>query len=147
MKKKTCKKAYSELYVDDAQRTVAHAFDYAVNKMKYSLEEFTEMFVSFEYVHLLETGNPRYVAGMSGIELAAEICGRSGKKMERLPYNPGLEYWTGYIASYYQWDRNITYKELFEKFGIERFRAAYPTFHECNKKRMFEYMDEIILKN
>lgn len=136
--------AYSDLYIEDARKTIAHSFDYAVKKLNYSLEEYAELFANFEYIDLIETGNPHYVAGMSGIELAKEICGKTGERYGRIPYNPGLEYWTGWILSYYQWSRNIAYKTILSKFPIERFRMAYPTFHEENERRMFEYMDDVI---
>ena len=141
---RTDKPAYSELYVLDAQKTIAHSFDYAVNKMDLTLEEYARKFAFFKYINLIETGNPHYLAGMSGIELAKEICNKQGVRYGRLPYNPGLEFWTGWILSYYQWSRNISYKSIFEKFSVEQFVHAFPTFHEQNKNRMFEYMDEVI---
>lgn len=138
------KTAYSELYVNDAQKTIAHSFDYAVNKIKISLEDYAKRFAYFKYIKLIETGDPHYIAGMSGIELAKEICNKEGVKYGRLPYKPGLEFWIGWILSYYQWSRNMSYKNILEKFPIERFIMAFPTFHEQNKKRMLEYMDEVI---
>lgn len=136
--------AYSELYILDAQKTIAHSFDYAVNKMNLSLEEYASKFLSFKYLNLLETGDPHYLAGMSGIELAKEICGKENIDFGNLPYNPKVEYWTGWILSYYQWAKNTNYKKILSKFPIEKFKKAYPTFHECNKNRMIEYMDEVI---
>lgn len=136
--------AYSELYINDAQITVAHSFDYAVKALKMSLADYIEKFLSFEYLHLLEIGNPHYVGGMSGCELALEVCGIQSD-IPSPPYNPGKEYWIGWIAAFYQWCRNVSYKTIFEKFCLERFEKAYPTFHEENKMRMVEYMDEVIL--
>lgn len=138
------KTAYSELYVNDAQKTIAHSFDYAVNKMNYTLKEYADLFANFEYIHLIEKGDPHYIAGMSGIELAKIVCNKRNNKYGILPYYPGVEFWTGWILAYYQWLRNLSFKAIFEKFSIERFERAYPTFHESNKKRMFEYMDKVI---
>lgn len=137
-------RAYSELYINDAQITVAHSFDYATRALKISLFDYVEKFLNFEYLHLLEIGNPHYVSGISGCELALEICGIK-IDIPSPPYNPGKEYWIGWIAAFYQWYRNVSYKTIFEKFSLERFETAYPTFHEENKMRMVEYMDEIIL--
>jgi hypothetical protein len=136
--------AYSELYINDAQITVAHSFDYAVRALKMSLSEYVEKFLHFEYLHLLEIGNPHYVGGVSGCELALEVCGIQSD-IPSPSYNPGKEYWIGWIAAYYQWYRNVSYKAIFEKFSLERFESAYLTFHEENKMRMVEYMDEVIL--
>ncbi len=138
------KTAYSELYVNDAQRTIAHSFDYAVNKMGYTLKEYAELFANFKYIHLIESGDPHYTAGMSGIELAKTVCNKTDNKYGVLPYYPGQEYWTGWILSYYQWLKNMPYKTILAKFPVENFVRAYPTLHECNKKRMFEYMDKIV---
>lgn len=136
--------AYSELYISDAQKTIAHSFDYAVNKMNLSLKEYAEKFLAFKYLNLLESGDPHYVAGISGIELAKEICGKENTDFGHLSYEPKVEYWTGWILSYYQWAKNTKYKTILSKFPIEKFEKAYPTFHECNKNRMIEYMDEVI---
>ena len=40
-------------------------------------------FAFFKYINLIETGNPHYLAGMSGIELAKELID-SGKASEVL---------------------------------------------------------------
>lgn len=138
------KRAYDKLFVEYAQDTIAHAFNYAVNKMGYSLEEFTELFLSYKYIHLLEDGNPSLVAGKSGVELALDICGFEDEDFGDLEYRPGLEFWIGWTVSYYQWYRNISYKEIFEKFPLEKLRRAYPTFHECYEEKMYEYMNSVI---
>lgn len=135
--------AYSELYIHDAQKTIAHSFDYAVKKIGFSLEQYAMNFAYFKYIDLIENGDPHYLCGMSGIELSREIC-NINERLGRIPYNPQLEYWTGWILCYYQWCRNISYKDILAKFSIADFRAAFPTFHECNKTKMIEYMDEKI---
>ena len=47
MKLLNAEPAYSELYLKDAQKTIAHSFDYAVNKMNVPLEEYLKAFLSF----------------------------------------------------------------------------------------------------
>ena len=147
MKLQKNENAYNELYLSDAQKTVAHSFDYAVNKMNISLEEYLKAFLSFKYLHLLENGDQHYTSGISGIELAKEICNKQNIKYGNLPYKPRMEYWIGWILSYYQWLRNLKYSEIIEKFPLQNFIKAYPTFHEENKKRMIEYMDNVIIGN
>lgn len=135
---------YSELYVEDAMTTVAFSFDYAVRALNLTLEEYLDKFLNFQYIHLLETGNPHYVAGMSGCELALEICGLDdGPKSP--PYEPWIEYWIGMNLAKYQWLRNIPYKEIIEKFSLERFKYAFPSMHQEHPNRIIEYMDEILL--
>ena len=64
--------AYCKLYVEDAQDVIPESFSFATYYLKLSLEEYVEKFLAFEYIHLIEEGNPHYLSGMSGIELAAE---------------------------------------------------------------------------
>ena len=136
--------AYCELYVEDAQDVIPESFSFATYYLKLSLEEYVEKFLAFEYIHLIEEGNPHYLSGMSGIELAAEIVNIVPEKRhyDYIPY--GRDYWIGWIVAYYQWSRNVTYKTIFSKFSLERFIIAYPTFHEKEEEKMYEYMDEII---
>lgn len=138
--------AYSELYIDDAREEIAFSFDYAVKGLHLALNEYLQKFLAFEYIHLLENGNPHYLGGMSGCELAMEICGRQGEAYHDVPYQSEVEYWIGWIACLYQWLRNVPYSEIFSKFTLDRFVGSYPTFHECNETRMIEYMDNVILE-
>lgn len=137
-------RAYSELYVEDAMETVAFSFDYAVRALNLSIQEYLEKFVNFEYINLIEAGNPHYVSGISGCELALMVCGLDdGPKSPE--YAPWKEYWIGMNLAYYQWYRNLTYRQILEKFPLERFDFAFPAMHQENRRRIVEYMDEVIL--
>ena len=63
-----------------------------------------------------EKGNPRYVAGMSGTELADEVMRRvtgHGCTIESEPYYDRTEaYWTGFTLAWYQWYDNCSFREL-----------------------------------
>ena len=51
-------------------------------------------------------GNPRYLVGMSGAELADEVVEASGGtilKENDGTFTVGPEYWTGWVLAYYQW--------------------------------------------
>lgn len=138
-------RAYNELYVNDMVENVAHSFDYAVKKLEVPLDEYFEKFLSFKYIHFLETGHPHYASGMSGAELALLICDKDFDDYGLLEYyKPEVEYWIGWIISYYQWLRNISYADMISKFSFERLYGAYRTYHECSEYRMYNYMDKII---
>ena len=139
------RRAYSELYVNDARRNVAHSFDYAVKKIGILLDKYYRKFLSFKYISLLGMGHPHYVSGMSGAELAILICGVDGDSLGVLEYyEPSVEYWIGWILSYYQWLRDVTYADIDSGFSFERLYGAYPTYHECDDMRMIEYMDSVL---
>lgn len=134
--------AYSELYIQDAQKNIAWAFEYGVLKLHYTLEEFIQHWLDFKYIDLIETGNPKYIAGMSGIELARLVTNRTDEPVEHLEYYPSENFWTGWIASYYQWLRNAKYKNIFSKMTATDFLSVYKTMHEEDINRMVELLDE-----
>ena len=64
--------AYSDLYLNDARRTLARSFDAAVYIFGYKLPEYYELFINSVFSDKFEKGDPYVVSGMSGTELAAE---------------------------------------------------------------------------
>lgn len=134
-------RAYSDLYLEDAQENIADSFDFAVRGIGLSLEEYVDKFLKFKYIDFLETGHPHYIGGMSGVELARLICGTDGVDPSILEYFPQSDYWTGWIASFYQWYRNTTYKAIFSVADVGYFRASYRTMHECDIMKMVDALD------
>ena len=62
--------AYSESYLNNAKDRLSSFFDYAINDCKLKPDWITALFINTGYAEQFERGNPAYVAGMSGVELA-----------------------------------------------------------------------------
>lgn len=134
--------AYNELYLEDAQTNIAWCFEYGVRGLKYSLENFVEKFLAFEYLNLIETGNPHFISGMSGVELAILLTNSEGREIVKFPYNPSENYWTGFVAAIYQWAKNITFAEIFSAVTPSDFLCMYKTFHEQDIMNVLDAIDE-----
>lgn len=134
--------AYSELYLKDAQENIAWAFEYGVLGLGFSLAEFVQKWLSFKYINLIENGNPHFVSGMSGIELSWLVAGLENQKVVDIGFSPSENYWTGFVASIYQWSRNVTYKEIFSNVTATDFLCMYPTFHEEDIANVLEEIDQ-----
>ena len=65
--------AYQEIYLSNAQAALGDAFDYAVRVCGVSGENFIKLFTVSSVSKHMENGEPAYLAGKSGIELAAQI--------------------------------------------------------------------------
>lgn len=65
--------AYSELFINDAMETFGEAFEYAVNNLKLCGQEFLDIFSHGHIGEAFSRGDIRYIAGMSGIELAKVV--------------------------------------------------------------------------
>lgn len=62
--------AYQEIYLSKAQSVLGDAFDYAVNVCGIPSEDFVKLFIVSSISKRMERGEPAFLAGKSGIELA-----------------------------------------------------------------------------
>ena len=145
-------RAYEETYLDDAMINLGDMFDYAVNDCGYDGEEFYTHFIVSGVASAFERGNPKYVAGLSGPELASEIFYRTHKTRLDIPpsenTDKSAEYWAGWILAYYQWHSARRFTDI-KKLGltIERILSLYPTLHEADITKFAVVADQIIEKN
>lgn len=138
--------AYDEVYLPLAQRVMGDMFDFAVNTLKVALAEFYKMFLVSGMAYQFEIGNPAYVAGKNGCEVARlviEECGCDCPKAEDVMYvDKSQEYWIGWALAYYQWRANRTFLEIEYCAPIESMYGMYVTLHEADISLFVEIMDE-----
>lgn len=72
--------AYSEMYLEDAMRTLGEAVDFALCDQGLSPVELTAILLNSVEMRQFERGVARVVCGMSGDELAREIIASAGLK-------------------------------------------------------------------
>ena len=65
--------AYSELYLDDAMHNLGDMVEYAVCDLGFDPDTFFGWFIFSGIAEQFENGNPKYLTGMSGYELAAAV--------------------------------------------------------------------------
>ena len=69
--------AYSKIYLDDAMSNLAIMLDYAA--MAYGDPEvFFDRFLVSDISKQFGDGSPRYISGMSGVELAERVIEETG---------------------------------------------------------------------
>ena len=69
--------AYNELYMQDAKDNLASFFGYLINDCGLDADTAAGLFVVSGYSDLFGQGNPAFVSGMSGIELARKVLKKS----------------------------------------------------------------------
>ena len=146
------RRAYEETYLDDAMNNLGDMFDYAVNDCEYGAEEFFTHFIVSGVASAFEKGNPKYVAGSSGPELASMVIFRTYKTWPDMPpsENPdkSAEYWAGWILAYYQWYTSHRFDYLRRNgLNIERVLSMYPTLHEADVTKFVNVANNIIEKD
>ena len=113
-------RAYQKFYLNDAQQNLAVMFDYAIRLLKYDGDQFFLYFIQSEVAQKFEHANPKYIAGMCGIELAQNVLTKIGAA-PKFPDDPkielGKEFWLGWVLAYYQWYSGLRFSDL-QEYGL-----------------------------
>lgn len=144
-------RAYSELYLDDAMLNLGDMVDYAVCDLGFEPDEFFGWFISSGIASRFEKGNPKYVGGMSGYELADAVLTATNvsykKKEPSYSDFKGREYWAGWILAYYQWYTKKRFKDMVkEGLSLSTVFSMY-ILHEADVSKFVEAADEVIARN
>lgn len=138
--------AYNELYLNDAMKNLANAFDYGINICKLDPDWFAELFVQSDISIQFERGNPAVVSGISGVELVRDIL-KDVYPEKELPaptfsQERTPEYWAGWALAQYQWNSAKRLKDILKHIPLSEIIAMYPTFHEMDIRHFNESMNQ-----
>lgn len=138
--------AYSESYLNSAKDSLSSFFDYTINDCKLSPEWVCSLFINTGYAQQFEQGNPAYIVGMSGVELAKAVILKAYKHKD-LPdptQNEGCspEYWAGWALAQYQWFTGRRFKDIFEKIPFTKIIDMYSVYHEMDISKFIEDMEK-----
>lgn len=129
-------RAYDITYLDDAMTTLGAMLDYAVNACGEDLSLFYARFLGSGIADEFSRANPKYIAGMSGIELAAQVAARTGNalpKKDALIDIGSPEYWTGWATAYLSWYFGMGFSTIQSRgLTVESLYDRYPVLHEAD---------------
>ena len=143
-------RAYQKFYLNDAQQNLAVMFDYAIRILKYDGDQFFLYFIQSEVAQKFEHANPKYIAGMCGIELAQNVLTKIGAA-PKFPDDPkielGKEFWLGWVLAYYQWYSGLRFSDL-QEYGLvpSEILSRY-ILHEADISKFVSVANKIILAN
>lgn len=136
-------RAYDIAYLDDAMASIGAMLDYAVNVCGEPLELFWNRFLASGVASSLSRANPKYLAGMSGVELARAVADRSGDSLpDAEPFIDmgSPEYWTGWAMAYIAWYLNVDFGSLASGgMGVMDLYRRYPTLHEADLSKAVRF--------
>lgn len=140
--------AYDEKYLDDAMKNLGEAFDYAVNACGKSADAFARLFITTGIADYFGKGNPKYVTGKSGTELAMDIFEKSGESLvfpaSQIEYDCSAEYWAGWILAYYQWRTERSFREILSRITMADILKLYPALHEASEEKFVDTLNKKI---
>ncbi len=143
-------RAYDESYLNDAMDVLGEALDYAVADCGQEPDEFFEWFIVSGVAESFGRGNPKFVAGMSGVELAGEVrfrvLGRRDGAAPTQPLDRAPEYWVGWFLAYYQWYRGISFDGMARCGLVPTALLARPILHEADVSKAVAFADRLMGK-
>ena len=141
--------AYRKTYLYNAARNFGHMMDYAVNDCEINGCLFLHMFISSGLAHRFEHGNPKTVAGMSGVDLATEAItkttGNAPKAVPSVTDYRTSEYWGGWALAHYQWYTARSFSSILRFMPFSDILNMYYTLHEADITKFYEAADEIYM--
>ena len=137
--------AYSQLYLSKVSRAVGNMLHDAVIEFKMDGEDFVERFIQSDVAEEIESGNPKYIAGKSGLELFLEVMERTtGKAYDTnliKSYERSPVYWVGWMLTHYQWYSGRTFRSIIDTVPYTELLGLYGTLHEADIAKSYEVLD------
>lgn len=138
--------AYQEMYLSKAQASLGDAFDYAINTCEIPGEDFIKFFTASSVSKRMENGEPAFLAGKSGIEIAVDVVlETTGKQLDCEPQEHmgrSREYWIGWAVCYYQWYSARSFSDIFKVLSFEDLQNMYYTLHEADITKFADIVDD-----
>ena len=140
--------AYDESYLSNAQNVLGHAVDFAVMSLNLDPDVFGNTFIVSDASKQFASGNPRYVAGLNGCELARLVLTETHMPFidedDAMYLDKSHEYWAGWALAYYQWASSRSFMDILTAVPLSQMIEMYPVYHEMDITHFAERMDTIM---
>lgn len=137
--------AYSLLYLDKSSRIIGNMLHDAVVEFKMDGTDFLNRFIQSDVAEKIESGNPKYIAGKSGLELYLEVIEKTTGRLCNVKtiesYERSPVYWVGWMITHYQWYSCHSFKSILDTVPYEELLGLYETLHEADIQKSYEVMD------
>ena len=141
-------RAYDDCYVGNAQNILGHMVDFAVMTLEVDPDELGDAFAVSYVSEQFARGNPRYVAGMSGCELARKVLKETNTTYtdaeDKMYLDKSPEYWAGWSLAYYQWYTSRTFFEILNTVSLSEMIEMYPVYHEMDITHFIYHIDSLL---
>lgn len=140
--------AYDRAYLLRARQSLGRMLDFACHGLGYSADGFWNLFLGSGVAAAFGDGDVRFIAGMSGYELAYEILDRCGEKYRRAvdpspPDGKSPEYWAAWSVAHYQWFRGLDFSRISSFATIDDIVTMYHPYHEMDISQFCDEMDRL----
>lgn len=139
-------RAYIEPYLKNMMRNLGIMTHFCINEYGMSPETFSKLFPQSFVARQIFRGNPRFLAGMSGNEMAALMVEEFKEAAIQMPstdiYYVTPEYWAGWAMAYYQWYTAKSFAQMYaDGQTYSRILKMYHPFHEADLTKVVEALE------
>jgi len=144
--------AYKETYLNNAADAFGNMMDYAVNDCGLDGDAFLHMFVTSGMAEQFGRGNPKIVAGMSGLDLASKVMQSVMGEAPSTSYTDTIdyrtpEYWAGWALAKYQWYCARSFPSILRSLPFSEITSRYNPLHEADISKFYFVADNIIAES
>ena len=141
-------RAYNESYLSDASENLGDMLAYAVNDCGYDADTFFNWFIMSGLADQFGKGNPKYIAGLSGVELAREVVFQTMGTRPFIEATQDIDrdsvYWAAWALAHYQWFSGLRFSDLVRGgLTMSKVQSLY-ILHEADISKFLEIADSII---
>ena len=121
--------------------------DYAVRWCGMDLRDFYNRFLQSGIAQAMEGGHPRFLYGLSGIELAIKVLENTGGSLPEdtsysFPFDDPEYYWTGWVLFQYREHKGVSFLDIdINGLPVEKMRSLFNPLHEAPLSKLFEVAD------
>lgn len=137
--------AYDPIYLSKASRAIGNMLHDAVYGFGMDGGAFMELFIQSSIAQQIEDGNPKYLAGKSGLELYLDVMERTTGQKQNTEliesYERSDAYWVGWMLTHCQWYSGRSFKSILSKVPYQELVGLYGTLHEADIQKSYEMLD------
>lgn len=143
--------AYNQIYLAKTSRSIGNMLHDAVYEFGMDGADFLNRFIQSGVAEQIENGNPKYIAGKSGLELFMEVMEKTTGENRNIELVESFDrsdvYWVGWMLAHYQWYSGKTFKSILDTVPFDELLGLYGTLHEADINKSYEVMDEHFKQN
>lgn len=143
--------AYNQLYLAKASRSIGNMLHDAVYEFGMDGADFLNRFIQSGVAEQIENGNPKYIAGKSGLELFIEVMEKTTGEIRNAELVESFDrsdvYWVGWMLAHYQWYSGRSFKSILDTVPFDELLDLYGTLHEADINKSYDEMDEHFKQN
>jgi hypothetical protein len=137
---------YDEIYLESVQKNLGFFFQISLRNLNLLPQDVQNTFLASDVSKQIEMGNPDFLCGKSGYELALIafpkiLTDDIIKQAISEPFYPEAEYWSGTVLAYCQWKTGKSFSAILAQYPLERILSNYHLMHEADITKMVNLIE------